>query len=101
MTLAGDVPIMGAGTEQPSLPFCKAGRMPKKDVEQARGAIGARSILSAFAHGYGAALDLTGSLFLSRPGRFFQAPARAYRQAARRDWSRAIERAALRHRLDD
>jgi hypothetical protein len=36
-----------------------------------------RTVFDAFAHGYGAALDLTGSLFLSHPGRFFQSPARA------------------------
>jgi hypothetical protein len=56
-----------------------------------------RTVFDAFAHGYGAALDLTGSLFLSHPGRFFQSPARAYRRATRLDWARAIRRAMTRH----
>jgi hypothetical protein len=64
--------------------------------------IGARAILDAFAHGYGAALDLTGSLFLTNSGRFLgQTPASAYRQATRTDWSRAIRRATSRHGVND
>lgn len=72
--------------------------MTTKRADTARRQVDGRTIFEAFTHGYGAALDLTGSLFLSHSGRFFQqSPASAYRQATRLDWTRAIRRVMTRH----